>query len=472
MNDFEFSEDIMLIIDRFENMVNSKKQQYFDVVEFVEIIDFYIENIDFNEALNAVKYAFIQHPNSYDIYEKQAEIFISTNKAKQSLKILELLGTETYEIQLLKASAYLLVGNKEKFNEYINICVSQNTNDTFDFIYKIAVAYISSNKWFNNAILFLNQALNIIKDNYFIYNDLAICYEGLEDNKKAIYYSKKYLDIDPFDETTWFNLGIIYEKILNYTKALEAFEYTIAINEKYIPAYLKISGIYITLEQIPKAIDMYTELLEIVDSKQEIYCLIGECYENISSFEEAYNYYTKALKIDDKYADAWFGLGVVKYETNETFESLYFIKRAIELDKENDEFYFQLGKVYEKLDFLPELMESYEKALELNPQDEEYRYTLADKYFFSNKVEKAIETLLFDNVETTNSAEIQYRLAFYYAKIQNVKLSLFHFQLALDLDSEFELYENISLKFDEVIKTKTFNNVIKKTKNKWVKNST
>ena len=44
MLEYGMNDDIALIIDRFENTLQNNRHQYFDVEEFVEIIEYYLDN--------------------------------------------------------------------------------------------------------------------------------------------------------------------------------------------------------------------------------------------------------------------------------------------------------------------------------------------------------------------------------------------------------------------------------------------
>ncbi len=463
MLEYGTNDDIALIIDRFENTLQNNRHQYFDVEEFIEIIEYYFDNYEFNNVLNAIEYAYNQHPGAYEIQKKEAELYILSKKADKALTILNLLGASNYDTELLKASAYLIKSNSELYNKHIEFCLNESREQTFDSIYKIAISYLSLNKWHDIAIKFLFKSYSINSTNTFVLNDIAITYERIKNHKKAIVYYKKYIDTDPFDETAWFNLASVYENELNYKKAIESYEFSITINPQYQPAYLNIASIYIAKDEFIKAIDVYKEFLEFSEYKHEVYCLIGECYERIKKYDKAYKCYTKALKINQKFADAWFGLAMIKYETEVYFESLYFIKRALLLDEENEEYHFELGNVNYKLEFYSDAIKAYKRAISINPIDAEFSYTLSDLYYKLNDIDAAIEILLKAEQHIFDSAEIKYRLAFYYAFINNIDESKNYFEQALKLDNS--IFEEILENFSDIQISKSIKDFIKKQNN-------
>ena len=48
----------------------------------------------------------------------------------------------------------------------------------------------------------------------------------------ALIYYLKYLEEEPFSDSAWYNLGIIYNKLEMYEKAMEAYDYALAINSQ------------------------------------------------------------------------------------------------------------------------------------------------------------------------------------------------------------------------------------------------
>ena len=50
--------------------------------------------------------------------------------------------------------------------------------------------------------------------------------------KTALNIYLKYLEEEPFSDSAWYNLGIIYNKLDLFEKAMEAYDYALAINSQ------------------------------------------------------------------------------------------------------------------------------------------------------------------------------------------------------------------------------------------------
>ena len=76
--DWLFDEnDVMEVVRRYEDMMKKRKQFFFDVHEFEEIINFYIDTNNYHKAVSAAEYAYRMYPSS-TIIQLKLPIFSST----------------------------------------------------------------------------------------------------------------------------------------------------------------------------------------------------------------------------------------------------------------------------------------------------------------------------------------------------------------------------------------------------------
>lgn len=70
----------------------------------------------------------------------------------------------------------------------------------------------------------LREALNVDIDNPIAHNNIANIYASEGQSKKAIAHYKKSLKINPKDESTIRNLGMLYQSIKNYDEAIDTYK--------------------------------------------------------------------------------------------------------------------------------------------------------------------------------------------------------------------------------------------------------
>ena len=115
--------DIAALVKRFEEMINSSGQAYFDVEEFEDIIDFYFFKNNINKAYKAIDYASEQHPNSVVFMLRKAQLYASANKSEKALDLLrkvEVIDPFNSELFMTKGAIYSQLKKYEKAIEEYN----------------------------------------------------------------------------------------------------------------------------------------------------------------------------------------------------------------------------------------------------------------------------------------------------------------------------------------------------------------
>src|SRR5665811_115537 len=94
-------------------------------------------------------------------------------------------------------------------------------------------------------------------------------------------YYNDYLDIDTFNHLVWFNLGTVYNKSENQEKAIEAYEFSYALNDSFHMALFNIGNALANVGKFNEAIKKYNDFLEIEPENDDAFCYIGECFLNL-----------------------------------------------------------------------------------------------------------------------------------------------------------------------------------------------
>ena len=80
---------------KLEDMFSDTAYYYFDVNEWEGIIDHYLNTLRVEKAIKALDFAQYQHPNSAELYLKQAEVLMEQNEHNKAIAVLKKLQ-ETY----------------------------------------------------------------------------------------------------------------------------------------------------------------------------------------------------------------------------------------------------------------------------------------------------------------------------------------------------------------------------------------
>jgi tetratricopeptide (TPR) repeat protein len=429
-------DDTLDVLKRYKHMLVQHNSSFFDLYEYECIIDYFTEQFNFKDAINAVCYALRQHPDASSMKLKYVQLLIETGKPGKALSIIRSIGdteASNYELYIAKGIALNLTGKKLEaqleFEQALRLC-----DDNKDEVaYNIAQSFVQTGM-LSIAIKYLLLAYRHNENNLLVLYDLASNFEKLDYIEKSIIYYNKYLDLDPFAEHVWNNLGLQYISIKNFEKAKEAFDLALAINPQFYPAFFNKADMLILCNNLRGAIEVYSELLAEDSSNTKALCDMGNCYEEIGDYHEALRTYHLTLEISEDCSDAWFGVGMVYFRYKKYNLSIDSFKKAASIQPANSDYWFMLGEAYTGIRKLNKAFNAYNRASELNPLDYEAWMACAQILFRKKRITEAIYMLTrFYHYNNDNSI-INYRLAAYYAYQNDLSESLRYFKKGLSLN--------------------------------------
>jgi len=413
---FWYDDEVLSSVSRYEDMVKKHTHYFFDVHEFEDIIDYYLDSENIAEATMAADYAAHIYPLASSIQLRMAEILIDKSqpiKALSLLNKLEHLESGEYGVYLLRGAALNMIGKPREAQRQFEKAISMADENKAEVLYNIGMSFERINQH-NIALKYFMKVHDMEPENYFVFYDLAYCFERLDELDKSVAYYQKYLDEDPFSEYVWYNLGIVYNKKDNNDKALEAYDFAIAINPEYSSAYFNKANTLSSIENYTNAIETYQEFLEIEPDNAAAYCYMGECYERLEDYDKARIHYIKSLSLDDQFSDAWFGLGVMKSQDGCHEEAVNDILRALALDEDNSEYLFALASAYANMQQYKKSVTIFKKLVKLITGDiymwDCFAQVFAKQDAFVDAQKIILEALHFNPF----AALLHYRLAAYY----------------------------------------------------------
>lgn len=457
-----FEEEFSVSIDRYKEMLKRNTSSFFDVFEFENIIDYYLDQKNFAKAKQAAQYGIRQHPSASSLRLKLANILIESGKPSEGLVLLreiEMLEKINPEFFLIKGIAYNFLGKQTQAIQEFDKAITLTTENRDEMIYNIAYSFIQLDR-IPKAIKYLLLACEIDPENPLYMHELALCYEKQEDYIKSITYYKKYLDLDPFAENIWFNLGILYAAINDYDNSLEAFDYAIAIHPGYSSAHYNKASTLMSASRYDEAIDIFNELIALEKDNIYAHYNLAECYEKKKEYQKAIKIYENVIKIDHSFADAWFGIGMVFFNQKKYNSAEYNIIKAIKLDTENPDYWFTLAELYQIQKNNQKAADAYKKTVELDPNDYEAWIAYAKIRFDEQEVKDAINILNEAQEYNHNVSTLSYQLAAYYYFDNNKTKASQYFEKGLELN--FTEHEDIINRFPGIKKNKVFNKLIRK----------
>jgi tetratricopeptide (TPR) repeat protein len=435
--EYEPDAETVNLIKRYENVVHRKSRDYFDEEEFEMIIDHYLSINKWKEAIAAADRGSAQYPYSSELKLRYADILIVRGEVARALQLLqrvEQMGVNDSDIHFLKARAYV---RQKKFKEAEahfekSRRMEEREEEVLRILFSAATDWIDA-KEYRRAMACFRQLLDIDPQNEYVLNDMAYCYEQLDDLEKAADCYEQCIAINPFNETAWYNLGNIYSFQEDYEKAIQAFDFSIAIDNHNGPALFNRATVLIQQERFRDAVDTFTEYLTIDPDNPHVLCAIAECYENMNDPAQALDYYAQALKADPECADACYGKGLILMDRQDYDEAFDYMKMALHIDPENPEYYYGLGVLLLRVNANDMATKAFLRAVHLDPSDTESWLILSE--LVGSDLQRALGVLDRAGLHNPDDAAIHFRKAALYFIMENKKECLASLERALAIDA-------------------------------------
>ena len=395
--DFEsnfWDDDKHALIHRFENMLKEDRVEYFDVNEFVDIIDYYLDYFQNSQAINAIDLALKFHPLSAEILVKKAQSLLlksDLNKAADVLRLAQSLDKTNAEIYIYWGVYYLKRGQKlQAKRSFAEAIATADKELKFDIYYIIARAYRSEDMM-EEAIRYLVEINEMEPDNNDIVLELASCYHDIDDFEEEIKIYDQILDKEPFEELVWHQKGNAHWELGQINNAIEAFEFSIAIDPQFTLPVVDLADLYIEQGMYLKAIDILLDYLKYDSEMVTIYVYLAECYMKLGQYDKSIEIYEKALTIDADYSPIWFGIGEVYFNEQQYHESYLYIRKALKLNPEQGVYWRHMGAVQMELGFERHALRSFERATHYTPGDKEAWLMRFISCYFGQGIENAYQ---------------------------------------------------------------------------------
>lgn len=450
-----------LPLSKFELMLKTNSVYFFDSNEFEEIILFYVDNGKFSLAKKAIQLGLSQHPTSVALKLIHVELLILDDKLELAEKILDQLQDiepSNDEIYIQKATIYSKKGNHFKAVEALQTALIF-AEDEAEILSMIGMEYLYLDD-FDTARFNFAKSLDIEYENYSSLYNVIYCYDMLEQHNEAVDYLIKYVDKEPYSEIAWHQLGRQYYIISKYQKALEAFDYSILIDENFIGAHLEKAKVLEELERYEEAIDFYHKTMELDTPTSFAYLRIGKCFEELKKPQKAIDFYNKTVNEDPLLDKGWLALTEIYIKNKNFHKALFYIKKALSIDEENNLYWHKFAEINLNLNLFEEASRAYYKCIGLQDDRLEVYIALADVLHFLGEFHEAIQVLFDANENYKDDAEITYRLAGLHFLIQKDKEGFFF--LEKSLKNDFEYQSVIKKMFPTVFARKEVNYLVQK----------
>lgn len=335
------------LLKQYNNLRNGLPSVFMEEEAFEKVIQYYNEKEELSKAMEAADMAIEYFPYSGPLLLKKADLLLATRKYRQALDILEkasLFDATDIDLYILKTDAYLALDMQEQAVELLEDAIGQfEGEERIELLFELADVYDDYeefDKIFDCLKLILEQEPANEEALY------KICFwtDFTGRNEESIRIHQDIVDEHPYSELAWFNLGAAYQGLKLYEKAIDAYQYALAIDEKFDYAYRNIGDAYIRLRKFRDAIEALEKVLELSKPEQVIYEAIGYCYDRMKNYAQARFHYRKAVHLNPDDSKLYYKIACTYYHEGRWGGAIRQLDSALKIDKRQPDYHLVMGE--------------------------------------------------------------------------------------------------------------------------------
>ncbi len=293
-------ENIKDILDRYELYKNGFQTALLEEDEFETLINYFDDLEQLNNAIEASEIGSASFPYSAFLKIKKADLYIAAKKYKKALQVLtqaEILDATDFNITILRIDAHLALGEKENAYEYLHEGLEKFTGfEKIEFLFECADVF-DDYEDFEHIFDCLEHILEEDPNNEEALHKICFWADHLGKSERSITIHTSIIDQYPYNSLAWFNVGCACQTLKLYEKAIDAYKYAVAIDEKFDLAYRNIADAWMRLRKYEEAVEALHDVIQIVPPDEVVCEALGYCYEKLAVFDKARRYYKKASEM-------------------------------------------------------------------------------------------------------------------------------------------------------------------------------
>lgn len=365
------TEGINELLNQFENLRKGKAVAYIDEDSFEKIIEYYEAQESFIKARQAVDMAIEQFPYSGTLLVKKADLLMNYKNYDAALTLLEqaaILDSNNVDIYILKTEVYLALDKQEEAVALLEQALDIFTGDEkIDLLFELADVYDDFEN-FDKVFDCLKSILEQEPANEEALYKICFWTDFTGRNAESIELHYRIIDEHPYSELAWFNLGAAYQGIKLYEKAIDAYKYSVAIDEKFDYAYRNIGDAYIRLRKYREAIENLEKVLELSKPEDVIYEAIGHCYEKLKNFAQARFYYRKASHLSQDNSYMFYKIAYTYYRESKYDQCAKQLETALKMKRNKPEYNLLMGECKMQQGYTKDAIQYLMNVVRLRPK--------------------------------------------------------------------------------------------------------
>jgi tetratricopeptide (TPR) repeat protein len=375
MKENPYQEDRELIrelLRQYENLKNGRTHSFIEEESFEKIINYYEEKEELTKAVEAADLAIGQYPYSAALLVRKADILLVLRQYREALAILDhasLLDSRDINLYILKTDAHLALDEPEKA-----VALLEEALATFEGEEKVELLFELSDVYddyeeFDKVFDCLKVILEQDPENEEALYKICFWTDFTGRNEESIRLHQHIIDEFPYSELAWFNLAAAYQGLKLYEKAIDAYLYAIAIEEKFDYAYRNMGDAYIRLRKYKEAIEALEKVTELSKPEVVIYEAIGHCYDRLKNYAQARFYYRKASHLNQEDSKLFYKIACTYFNEGQWQHCIKQLDQAMKIHRQQPEYNLLMGECKLEMGLIKDAVQAFLNVVRIRPRN-------------------------------------------------------------------------------------------------------
>jgi Predicted N-acetylglucosaminyl transferase len=431
---WEEFKDIHQLLASFNKLKNGEPHELIQEDDFEYIIDYFEDNGDRENTLLACELATSLYPFSTLLLIRKVECLTSQKKYGQALNLLDKVDElDPLNIEALFMRSDILL-EQNKFSDAIELLNSRvdlfERTDKIDILIELSEVYDEVEE-FDMVYQTLKRILHYDPNNEDALMRICFWAEITQQHEDSIAFHQTLTDEAPYNAMIWYNLGVAYQALKLYEKAIDSYEYCLAIDDKFEYAYRNMGDAYIKLKEYKKAIEVLETHLNIAKPEDVILDAIGYCWEKQKDYSKARSYYRKASQLNPQDDHMFFKIGETYTKELQWEKAIKAYSHALHINKNNASYCMALGNCLMEMNAETEALKCYVNAVQLRPDIKSTWQSLVKAMYKSGHLEEALSQITIAQEHCGFKAEFTYYRAAVLLALGKAKEALIELENAL-----------------------------------------
>ncbi len=455
------------LLRRYELVKNGESTGMLNEDEFERVVEYFFQNSNEEQALLACDIARTYYPFSSSILLLRAEILTQSQKYGQALKILDELeqyDQKNLDAVLLRSDIFLSQFKYDQAAALLEQRVNEfSGKDKIEILLELSDVYDESEE-FDAVFDTLKRVVKIDRRNEEALQKLCFWADFTERNEESVVLHTELTEEDPYNALAWFNLGAAYQGLKLYEKAVDAYEFCVAIDEHFEFAYRNMADAYMRMRWYEKAIEVLEKHLEIAKAEDVIFEAMGYCWEKKKNYARARHFYRQASQLSPQDDAIFFKIGETYAREKQWEKAVKSYSVALHLNKDNASYCMAIGNCLMEMDVKNEALICYLNAVRLKPGNKTTWVALIKGLYLAGYYDEALVQIEVARENCGDKADFRYFQAAALLEMGKSKEAMLQLEKALkDTPGRIKIFTELN---PEYLRRSTVTELISKYKKK------